>query len=77
MPGAGEGMPMGFYPFGPLMWVVFAIVIIVPFWTIFSKAGHSKWLSLLMIIPLVNVIALYYLAFSDWPSVAKGEGNRR
>ena len=53
---------------GPLMMLVMAAVIIVPFWFIFSKAGYSKWLSLLMVVPLVNVILLYFLAFSKWPS---------
>jgi len=71
MPGADHGMPMGFLSSMPIMMLIFGILIIVPFWIIFSKAGHSKWLSLLMIIPLVNVIALYYLAFSEWPSLAK------
>lgn len=57
--------------FGPLMMLVMAAVIIVPFWFIFSKAGYSKWLSLLMVIPLVNVLLLYFLAFTTWP----GPGN--
>ncbi|MDZ7753185.1 MAG: hypothetical protein U5S82_16375 [Gammaproteobacteria bacterium] len=57
----------GMWPLGPLMMLVMAAVIIVPFWFIFSKAGYSKWLSLLMIVPLVNVILLYFFAFSKWP----------
>ena len=71
MQGAGNGMPMGFFPFGPIMGLIVAVVIIIPFWMIFSKAGHSKWLSLLMVVPLVNIIALYFLAFSTWPSLQK------
>lgn len=67
MPGPGEGMPTGFFTFGPIMFLVMAAVIVIPFWMIFQKAGHSKWLSLLMVIPLVNVITLYWLAFSTWP----------
>lgn len=42
MPEAAQGMPMGFFGFGPFMWIIFAIVIIIPFWAIFSKAGYSK-----------------------------------
>jgi type II secretory pathway component PulF len=71
MPGFGQRMPMGFFPFGPFMWLVFAVVIVVPFWVIFSKAGYSRWLSLLMTIPVINVIMLYVLAFSTWPSQRK------
>ncbi len=48
-----------------LLW---AIVIIVPFWKISIKAGYSGWFALLMVVPIVNVIYLYFLAFSHWPS---------
>ena len=68
MQGQGEGMPTGFFTFGPFMFIVMAVVIVIPLWMIFQKAGHSKWLSLLMVVPLVNVITLYWLAFSTWPS---------
>ncbi len=61
-------MPMHMGPFGLIMWLVFVVFIILPFWFIFSKAGYSKWLSLLMVIPVVNFVMLYFLAFSTWPS---------
>jgi hypothetical protein len=57
------------YGLGPLHFVVIAVLLVIPFWKLFSKAGHSGWLSLLMLLPLVNVLALYYLAFSDWPAL--------
>lgn len=70
-----ETMPgHGMWPLGPLMMLVAAAVIIFPFWFIFSKAGYSKWLSLLMVVPLVNLILLYFLAFSRWPSL--GDTNK-
>ncbi len=56
------------YGFGPLHLLIVAALIVIPFWQLFSKAGYSGWLSLLMLLPLVNVIALYVLAFSDWPA---------
>jgi hypothetical protein len=43
------------------------LVAILPFWMIFSKAGFSGWMSLTQIVPLVNVIVLFYLAFAEWP----------
>ena len=64
-----SGTPMG--SFGPLMMLIFAVLIILPFWFIFSKAGFPRWLSLLMVVPIVNVIMLYVFAFSDWPSLQK------
>ncbi|WP_372748643.1 hypothetical protein [Litorivivens sp.] len=43
------------------------LLIVVPFWKICEKAGYSGWLSLLLLIPLVNIGFLFFLAFSDWP----------
>ena len=54
-----------------LWMLVITAAVILPFWFIFAKAGYSKWLSLLMVVPLVNVILLYFLAFTKWP----GPGN--
>ena len=67
MMGMIDGMPM--WPFGPLMMLVVAVLVIVPFWRIFAKAGFSGWLSLLMVVPVANIVMLYVLAFSAWPSL--------
>jgi uncharacterized membrane protein YhaH (DUF805 family) len=34
---------------------------------IFSKAGYSWALGLLMLIPIVNIIMAFFLAFANWP----------
>src|SRR5204863_4585217 len=56
---------------GALCFVVFGLAMLVLalfIWgTIFKKAGYSFWMSLLMLIPLVNVIWLLVFAFSEWP----------
>jgi uncharacterized protein (DUF983 family) len=57
-----------------LIMLIAAIIVIIPFWRIFAKAGYSGWLSLLMVIPLVNIIMLYFLAFADWP-ILRGRNN--
>ena len=44
--------------------VLLFIVAIIPFWQIFRKAGFPGALSLLMLIPGVNLILLYIVAFS-------------
>lgn len=49
-------------------WLVFAVIGIIPFWRICTRVGHSPWLSLLIAVPLANIIFIYYLAFADWPS---------
>ncbi len=64
------------WPFGPLMMLVFAVLIILPFSFIFRKAGYSQWLGLLMIVPIVNLILLYFLAFSEWPT-SRARGSSR
>ncbi len=65
-PAAAQAMAMAMLPFiGFGILVVWAIVII-PFWQIFKKAGMAAPLSLLMLIPVVNLIMLYVLAFSRW-----------
>ena len=52
---------------GPF-WLIGAIIAIIPFWRICQRIGWSPWLSLLMALPLVNLIFIYVLAFSNWPS---------
>jgi hypothetical protein len=59
----------GMYGVGPVYMLVLGLILIIPFWQLFSKAGYSGWWSLLMVIPLANLIALYVLAFSDWPAM--------
>ncbi len=52
-----------------LMMVVYAAVVVVPFFQLWKRTGHSGWISLLMLIPIVNLVMLYVLAFKRWPSV--------
>jgi len=56
-------------PFIIIGWIVGLAIIIIPFWQIFKKAGMSGALSILMAIPLVNLVMLYVLAFSQWKVV--------
>jgi hypothetical protein len=44
----------------------FMVLAIVPYWKIFEKAGFPPAISLLMYVPLANLIVLYYVAFSEW-----------
>jgi hypothetical protein len=49
-----------------LLLLVGGIIIILPLWKVFSKAGYPGALSLGMIFPVVNIVLLYFLGFSDW-----------
>ena len=50
----------------PLFLLIFVVIVMIPYWMIWKKAGFSPWLSLLMLVPLANFIMLYVLAFSEW-----------
>ena len=47
-----------------LLFFVFGIYIN---WRLFAKTGNSGALSLLMLIPIVNLIMYLWLVFSEWP----------
>jgi hypothetical protein len=53
---------------GLLVVFVYAAIIVVPFWQIWKRTGHNPWISLLMLVPLLNLIMLYVLAFKSWPN---------
>jgi hypothetical protein len=40
---------------------------ILVFWRIFSKAGFSGAMSLLLLVPIGNIIVICMLAFGKWP----------
>lgn len=46
--------------------VIFTLVV-VPLWMICAKAGFPGWISLMALIPVVNLALLFFLAFADWP----------
>ncbi len=52
--------------FMPIIILVFIVMAVIPYWMIWKKAGFSPWFGLLMIIPMVSMIMLYVLAFSEW-----------
>lgn len=61
----------GLFGFGWLWMIFWAAVVVVPFWKICERAGYPGVLSLLILIPLVNLGFLYFLGFASWPA-AKG-----
>lgn len=52
-------------------WIVallFSGIFMIPMWRICTKAGFSGWVSLAFLIPVVNIIALWLIAFVPWPA---------
>lgn len=63
----GFGYGHGFGLSYSLLWMLLlSVIIIIPIWKITSKAGIHPLLSVLILIPLVNLLFLYYLAFAPW-----------
>lgn len=60
--------------FGNTMWAAHwlwmlgvAIAVVIPVWRICTRAGYPGWIALLILIPFINLIFLYFLAFASWP----------
>ena len=52
-------------------WLFFAVMIAVvlyPLGRILKRIGLSPFWSVLVLIPLINLMSLWILAFSDWPA---------
>ncbi|NOI97972.1 hypothetical protein F0232_23875 [Vibrio sp. T3Y01] len=50
--------------------LILSIIVLLPyllFGPILKKAGFSKWWSLIMLIPVINVVAVWIFAFAKWP----------
>jgi len=51
-------------------WLIFAVMVaavLYPVGRILDRIGLSPFWSVLLLIPLVNLLALWLLAFIDWP----------
>ena len=59
----------------PELVIIFVIgfLAIWPIWLICVKAGFSGWLTLLVLIPFGAPALLFYMAFTDWPSLAESK----
>lgn len=55
--------------FGFWHWLVFALAVafvLYPVGRILTRMGFSPFLSVLALIPLVNLVMLWVLAFAEW-----------
>ncbi len=72
IPGATEILVIFFFVgFSIICAVLFTVV---PFWRICTKAGFPGALSLLMLVPVANIVLPFYLAFADWPALRRPDG---
>ena len=49
--------------------IVYLVIIIWPAARICRRTGHSPWLALLAVIPVANVVLLWFIALSRWSSM--------
>lgn len=50
-----------------LVQLIVGAVLLIPMSNIVKRAGYSPWLTLLGLIPLVNLVMFLVFAFSEWP----------
>ena len=74
--GTAHGLSLLVICVGLLAALLLAVIVIVPFWVILKRLGVHPALSILMLVPLANLITLYLVAFSksnSGPSNVRGE----
>lgn len=52
-----------------LLIIVTAVLAVLPFWIIIRRTGLPGPLSLCLLVPVLNLIILYYIAFAKWPAL--------
>jgi hypothetical protein len=53
--------------FGCVVSLVMIALVIYPMWRIFEKVGYPGFASLILLVPVVNLIALWYAALNPMP----------
>ncbi len=54
---------------GLLMLLIYGGIIVIPFYQLWKRSGHNGWIALTMLVPIVNLVMLYVLAFKRWPAL--------
>lgn len=51
---------------GNVLWfVLYAVLVVVPFWKLLPRYGVSSYYAGLAIVPAIALILLWYIAFKD------------
>ncbi|HEV2580018.1 MAG TPA: hypothetical protein VGT44_04120 [Ktedonobacteraceae bacterium] len=50
-----------------IVFLAIAVFTVIIYWRIVSKAGYNGAMSLLLFIPIANLIMIIIFAFSEWP----------
>jgi len=60
--------------FGCLVSIAMIALVIYPLWKIFEKLGYPGVASLIMCVPIVNLIAIWYAALNPMPFELRARG---
>jgi hypothetical protein len=52
---------------GGLIGLLVLVFVVFLWWRIFAKSGNAGALSLLLFVPIANLILIIWFAFSEWP----------
>ena len=58
---------------------VWLLILVVPLWPaarICARMGFSPWLGLLAIVPVGNLVLLWFVAYAPWPAEADRSASR-
>ncbi len=53
--------------FGFIWMIIYVVVMVIPIAKILGRIGFNQWWAAVAIVPMVNLIFLWVLAFIDWP----------
>lgn len=49
------------------LWLLFiGALVVIPVWRICQRIGYAGPISLLILIPFVNIALIYFIAFAPW-----------
>lgn len=66
---------MGIPEFGVILAILcMGLIVIWPASRICSRLGFSPWLGILAVVPLANVLLLWFVAFTTWPKAPLSQG---
>lgn len=52
------------------IFIFFCLIILSPVIKILRRAGYSEWWSLLLFVPVANIIGLWCFAYARWPGAS-------
>jgi hypothetical protein len=53
--------------FGFFWLIIYILVLVIPIARILGRLGINQWWAALAVVPLVNLVFLWVLAYAEWP----------